>query len=86
LTIIDYQIIIMINKDYILTDHAKQRMKERSISVKDLEIALECPDIFFKGKRGEINVVKEIGKGKKIRVVYVFEGKKKIIITAMLKG
>jgi len=45
----------MINKDYILTDHAKQRMKERSISVKDLEIALECPDISYKGKRGEIN-------------------------------
>jgi hypothetical protein len=76
----------MINKEYILTDHTKQRMKERSISVKDLEVALECPDISYKGKQGEINVVKEIGKGKTIRVVYVFEGKKKIIITAMQKG
>jgi hypothetical protein len=76
----------MINKDYILTNHAKQRMKERSISAKDLQTVLECPDISYKGKQGEINVVKEIGKEKKIRVVYVFEGKKKIIVTAMLKG
>jgi hypothetical protein len=76
----------MINKGYILTDHAKQRMKERNISPRDLEIALESPDISYIGKQGEINVVKEIGKGKKIRVVYVFEGMKKIIITAMLKG
>ena len=75
----------MINKDYILTDHAKQRMEGRNISVKDLKDALECPDISYKGKHGEINVIKEIGKDKKIRVVYVLKGKKKIIITAMLK-
>ena len=75
----------MIIKEYILTDHAKQRMKERSISDKDLKDALECPDISYTGKQGEINVVKEIGKEKKIRVVYVLKGKKKIIITAMLK-
>ena len=76
----------MINKDYILTDHAKQRMEERDISVKELKIALECPNISYKGKRGEINVVKKIGNDKTIRVVYVLEGKKKIIITAMLKA
>lgn len=75
----------MINKDYILTDHAKQRMEERNISVKDLKDALECPDISYAGKHGEINVVKEIEKDKKIRVVYVLKGNKKIIITAMLK-
>ena len=75
----------MINKEYILTDHARQRMEERNISVKDLKTALEYPDISYKGKRREINVVKEIGKDKQIRVVYVLKGKKKIIITAMLK-
>ena len=75
----------MINKEYILTDHAKQRMKERNISVKDLKNALECPDISYTGKHGEINVIKEIGKARNIRVVYVLKGKKKIIITAMLK-
>jgi hypothetical protein len=76
----------MIKKDYILMNHAKQRMKERKISVKDLEMALECPDISYKGKLGEINVVKEIGKGKKIRAIYVFDREKKIIITAMRKA
>jgi hypothetical protein len=75
----------MINKDYFITDHARQRMKERNISIKDLEVSLEFPDISYKGKRGEINVIKEIKKGKTIRVVYVWEGKKKIIITAMQK-
>jgi hypothetical protein len=75
----------MIIKGYFLTDHARRRMEERNISIKDLKTALECPDISYKGKRGEINVIKEIGKDKKIRVVYVVERKKKIIITAMLK-
>lgn len=75
----------MMSRDYVLTDHAKQRMEERSISVKELKMAIECPDISYKGKRGEINVVKDIGKDKTIRVVYVLERKKKIIITAILK-
>lgn len=75
----------MINKDYILTDHARQRMEERNITAKDLKTALEHPDISYKGKRGEINVIKEVGKDKQIRVVYILKGKKKIIITAMIK-
>ncbi len=75
----------MINKEYILTDHARQRMEERNVSLKDLKNTLEFPDISYKGKRGEINLVKEIRKDKTIRVVYVPKGKKKIIITAMLK-
>ena len=75
----------MINKEYILTNHAKKRMEERNISVKDLKNVLEFPDISYQGKRGEINLVKETQKGKTIRVIYVPKGKKKIIITAMLK-
>jgi len=35
----------MIIKDYILTNHAKLRMKERNISEKELERVLESPDI-----------------------------------------
>ena len=61
----------MIIKEYLLTEHAKQRMKERNISIKDLKDALERPNISYKGIRGEMNVVKKIGKDKKIRVVYV---------------
>jgi hypothetical protein len=73
-------------KDYILTDHAKQRMEERNISINDLKDVLECPDISYKGIRGEMNVVKKIGKDKKIRVVYVLKGKEKIIITAIAEA
>ena len=76
----------MINKDYVFTDHAKLRIEERNISIKDLKSTIECPDISYKGKRGEINVIKQIGKDKTIRVVYVLEEKKKIIITAMQKA
>ena len=75
----------MNSKEYILTAHAKQRMAERNVSIDNLEAALENPDISYKGKQGEINIIKVIRNGKKIRVVYVFKGKKKIIITAMLK-
>jgi len=74
----------MIRKDYILTDHAKLRMKERNISVKELEEVLESSDVTYPGRRGVTNIVKEIKKGRKVRVTYVTERKKKIIITAML--
>jgi hypothetical protein len=76
----------MMIKDHILTDHAKQRMEERNISINDLKDVLECPDISYKGIRGEMNVVKKIGKDKKIRVVYVLKGKEKIIITAIAEA
>lgn len=35
----------MIIKDYILTNHAKLRMKERNISEKELEEVLKSADI-----------------------------------------
>lgn len=76
----------MIIKDYILTNHAKLRMKERNISEEELREALESPDISYPGKRGEVNVVKEIKIGKKVRVTDVVERKKKIIITAIVMG
>ncbi len=74
----------MIIKDYILTNPAKIRMKERNISEKELERVLKSPDISYPGRRGETNVAKEVEKGKNVRVTYVVKKKKKIIITAML--
>jgi len=74
----------MITKDYILTKHAKSRMKERNISEKELKEVLKSPDISYPGKRGETNIVKEVEKGKKVRVTYVIQKNKRIIITAML--
>jgi len=74
----------MMIKDYILTNHAKLRMKERNISEKELERVLESPDISYPGRHGETNVAKEVEKGKNVRVTYVVKKKKKIIITAML--
>ncbi len=74
----------MINKGIIITNHAKSRMKERDISEKELEEVLKSPNISYPGRRGEINIVKEVERGKKIRVTYVKERNKKIIITAMI--
>jgi hypothetical protein len=74
----------MINKDIVITNHAKSRMKERDISEKELEEVIKSPDISYPGRRGEINIVKEVERGKKVRVTYVKERNKKIIITAMV--
>ena len=69
---------------YILTRHAKERMRERNISEKEVEKALRNPDINYPGKRGEINIIKQIKEDKKIRVVYREEKMLKIIITAIV--
>ena len=74
----------MIKKDYLLTNHAKSRMKERNISEKELEAVLRFPDISYPGKRGETNIIKEVRKGKNVRVTYIQTRNKKIIITVML--
>ena len=74
----------MIYKNIVLTNHAKSRMKERDISEKELEEVMRSPDISYPGRRGEINVVKEVERGKKVRVTYVKERNKKNIITAMV--
>lgn len=69
---------------YILTRHAKERMRERNISEKEVEKALRNPDINYPGKSGEINIIKQIKEDKKIRVVYREEKMLKIIITAIV--
>ena len=69
---------------YILTRHAKERMRERNISEKEVEKALRNPDINYPGKSGEINTIKQIKEDKKIRVVYREEKMLKIIITAIV--
>jgi hypothetical protein len=76
--------IIMINNDYILTKHAKQRMKERGISEEEVESVLKKPNISIPGQKGEMKVEKTIKRGRRIRVIYKKERKAKIILTAIL--
>lgn len=66
--------------DYKLTEHAKKRMAERSISLKDLEVALQKPDIIQPALNRRKVFVKFI-KGERLEVVTVEEKKKIIIIT-----
>ena len=69
---------------YILTRHAKERIKERDISTVDVKKALEHPDMTYPGKRGELNIIKQIKEDKKIRIVCKDEKTTKIIITAIV--
>jgi hypothetical protein len=70
-------------KDYILTEHAKDRMRDRGISESDLELVLMEAEIKHPGPRGDINLIRTI-KGRKIKISYVMDGKKKKIITVMV--
>lgn len=73
----------MIRNDYIITHHAKRRMKERNISVEQLKSVIENPDNIKIGNRGEISAEKAFQSGKNIKVIYIKEKGKKIIVTAM---
>ena len=55
----------MISKDYFLTNHVRFRMKERDISEKEIAEVLKSPQVSYPGKKGEINVIKEIERGKR---------------------
>jgi len=72
----------MSKKDYILTNHVKERMKQRGITEEEIEEALTNPEYSYPGARGEKNQVKTIN-GKKIRVVFKERPGKKIIITVL---
>ena len=73
----------MSQKDYILTNHAKERMKERGITQEEIEEVLQNPEYSYPGAKGEKNLVKKI-KRKKIRVVYRDRPRRKIINTVLL--
>jgi len=72
----------MIN--YYLTMHAEQRLVQRSIKKEELERALNDPDYSYPGKQGGLNFVKEVSKGRKIRVVAKQDKEKVKIITAVI--
>lgn len=74
----------MARNECIFTRHAKARMKERRISADEVISAMDHPDEVLIGERGEISAIKTVGEEKRIRVVYVSEKNKKIVITAMV--
>lgn len=69
---------------YALTFHAEQRIRQRSIKIKEIEKVLDDPDYSYPGAQGELNVVKELSAGRKIRVVVRPEKNKLKIITAFI--
>jgi hypothetical protein len=69
---------------YHLTVHAAQRLKQRFIKKEEIEEVLIDPDYSYPGKQGEMNLVKELSKGRKIRVVVKPEKGRIKIITAII--
>ena len=74
----------MNKKGYKLTKHAIKRMRDRNISINEIEKVMADPDIVYPGKRGEMNIIKQVKKDKKIRIVCIEEKMIKIIITAIV--
>jgi hypothetical protein len=72
----------MIN--YNLTSYAEQRLRHRSIKKEEIESVLAAPDYSCPGKQGELNLVKELSRGRKIRVVAVDEKDRMKIITTII--
>jgi len=69
---------------YFLTSHAEQRLIHRSINKEEIEKVLDNPDYSYPGRQGELNLVKELSIGRKIRVVVKHEKEKMKIITAII--
>ncbi|WP_084825070.1 DUF4258 domain-containing protein [Marinitoga sp. 1197] len=63
--------------------HALQRAEERGISKNDVLETLENPDIIHPGKGNKRISIKTLN-SKIIRIVYVEENNKKIVITVTL--
>jgi len=74
----------MAKNDIVLTRHAKARLKERGISADEVISAMDNPDDILVGKKGELNAFKTIRDRKRIRVIYVSEKNRRIVITAMI--
>ena len=68
--------------EIILTRHAELRMKTRNVSLEMVKDALKNPDIIQTGYKNR-NIAYKIFKSRKLKVVYVQEEGKNIIITAM---
>jgi len=69
---------------YFLTYHAEQRIKQRFLKKEEIEKVLNDPDYSYPGKQGELNLVKELSEGRKIRVVVRSDKNKMKIITAII--
>jgi hypothetical protein len=73
----------MSNNEYLITRHAKRRMKERKITFEQLKSVIKNPDNSDIGNRGEVRAEEIFQPGEIIKVIYIKEKEKKIIITAM---
>jgi len=67
----------------IFTAHARKRLKERKIRVKDVSSALLRPDWYEPTFGNRIRVQKKL-KGQKIEVIYTEENNSMIVITSYL--
>ena len=67
--------------EIVYTLHAKMRMLERMINEKEIEYILSNPDFVDEGRDKTLVASKIIG-DKIIKVIYILQGNKIIVITA----
>lgn len=73
----------MVLIDVIFTEHSKQRMTQRGISEEEALETLKNPDSTKSGKPEKQIAIKAFS-SKKVRVIYVVENDREVIITATL--
>lgn len=64
--------------------HARQRMKEKSVTELEVKQTVLNPDVWYYGDYGEMNAIKDFGI-KKIRVPYISSPDEIKIITVILE-
>ena len=69
---------------FTFSHHARQRMKEKSITELEVKQTVLNPDRWYYGDYGEINSIKDFGI-KKIRVPYISSPDEIKIITVILE-
>jgi len=68
---------------YILSAHARDRMRERGITVDEVRQVMGKPDMSYPGTKGEMNHIRNVN-GRKIRIVCVGEMPRKIITVMVI--
>ena len=66
--------------EIIVTTHAKERMLERAVPLKDVESTIENPEVLKSLGENKYKAVKIINR-KRVKVIYVVEDNKIIVLT-----
>ncbi|GAI85957.1 unnamed protein product [marine sediment metagenome] len=67
---------------YYYTDHARKRMRERSVTKAEIEYCLNNYEFSYTDKKGNPNYIIKTASGRRIKVVVAKDNSKRIITVA----